>query len=102
MRRFLRFGLEMRTGAQFGIGFVDPSNPYYDRGHCDRGRTHLANLTVGAQTPEFGNAALRAVASNWRISGILNARSGSWLNGGERPRQRVQRHGQPAGGPGLG
>ena len=23
--------------------------------------------------------ALRAVASNWRISGILNARSGSWL-----------------------
>ena len=79
MRRFLRFGLEMPTGAQFGIGFVDASNPDYDRGHCDQDRTHLANLTVGAQTPEFGNAALRAVASNWRISGILNARSGSWL-----------------------
>jgi hypothetical protein len=79
MRRFLRFGLEMPTGAQFGIGFVDPSNPDYDRGHCDQDRTHLANLTVDAQTPEFGNAALRAVASNWCISGILNARSGSWL-----------------------
>jgi Carboxypeptidase regulatory-like domain len=73
------FGLEMPTGAQFGIGFVDPSNPDYDRGHCDQDRTHLANFTVGAQTPAFGNAALRTVASNWRVSGILNARSGSWL-----------------------
>ena len=73
------FGLEMPTGAQFGIGFVDPSHPDYDRGHCHQDRTHLANVTVGAQTPEFGHAALRAVASNWRISGILNARSGSWL-----------------------
>ena len=45
------FGLEMPTGAQFGIGFVDPSNPDYDRGHCDQDRTHLANFTVGAQTP---------------------------------------------------
>jgi hypothetical protein len=45
----------------------------------DQDRTHLAHVTVGAQTPEFGNAALRAVASNWRISGILNTRSGSWL-----------------------
>ena len=70
----------MPTGAQFGIGFVDPSNPDYDRGHCEQDRTHLANVTVGAQTPEFGNAALRVVASNWRISGILNARSGPWMS----------------------
>ena len=34
---------------------------------------------MGAQTPAFGNAALRTVASNWRLSGILNVRSGSWL-----------------------
>jgi hypothetical protein len=34
---------------------------------------------VGYQTPELGNAAVRAIASNWRVSGILNARSGSWL-----------------------
>jgi hypothetical protein len=73
------FGLEMPTGAQFGIGFTDPSNPDYDRGHCDADRTHLANFTVGAQTPQFGSPALRALASDWRVSGILNARSGSWL-----------------------
>ncbi len=73
------FGLEMPTGAQFGIGFTDPSNPDYDRGHCEADRTHLANFTVGAQTPQFRSPALRALASDWRVSGILNTRSGSWL-----------------------
>jgi len=73
------FGLEMPTGAQFGIGFVDPSNPNYDRGHCDADRTHLANVTVGYQTPVFGNAAVRTVASHWRVSGIFTARSGPWM-----------------------
>jgi hypothetical protein len=56
-----------------------PLEPRLPRGHCDQDLTHPANFTIGAQTPEFGNAALRAIASNWRISGILNARSGSWL-----------------------
>ena len=41
---------------------------------------HLATMTVGYETPEVGsNAALRAVASHWRVSGILNARSGNRL-----------------------
>jgi hypothetical protein len=35
---------------------------------------------MGAQTPEFAGAALRALASGWRVSGILSARSGSRLN----------------------
>jgi len=74
------FGLEMPTGAQFGIGFVDPSNPDYDRGHCDGDRTHLSNFTVGYETPALGNAALRLIASKWRVSGILNARSGPWMS----------------------
>jgi hypothetical protein len=41
--------------------------------------THLANFTVGAQTPQFRSPALCALASDWRVSGILNARSGIWL-----------------------
>ena len=36
-------------------------------------------MSVGAETREFDNAALRALASDWRFSGIFNARSGSWL-----------------------
>ena len=37
-------------------------------------------MTTGALTPAFTGRALRAVASNWRVSGILNLRSGSRLN----------------------
>jgi hypothetical protein len=60
--------------------YSDPENPSYDKGNCRYNRTHIGNVTVGYQTPEFDNAALRAVASNWRVSGVLNANSGAWLN----------------------
>jgi hypothetical protein len=64
---------------QLGQGYTNPDDPSMDRGHCDQDRTHLGSLTVGYRTPAFSNAALRVVASDWRISGIVNARSGSWL-----------------------
>jgi len=67
------------TGGNAG-GFTNPDNPEYDRGHCPQDRTHIANVTLGYQTPEVANAALNALASNWRVSGILTARSGSWLS----------------------
>ena len=66
--------------AQFSAGYTDPNNPSFDRGNCSQNRTHIANVSVGAQSPQFTSAALRAVASNWRVSGILNARSGGWLS----------------------
>ena len=59
---------------------LNPTDPWFDRGNCEQNRTHIANLTLGVQTPEFDNAVMRAVASNWRVSGIVNARSGSWLS----------------------
>jgi len=65
---------------QIASGYTNPDNPDMDRGHCDQDRTHLANITAGFQTPEFGNRALRMLASNWRVSGIYAARSGQWLN----------------------
>jgi hypothetical protein len=64
---------------QLAQGPTNPDDPDADRGHCDQDRTHLANLNIGYTTPVIGNAALRAVASNWRLSGIFNARSGQWL-----------------------
>lgn len=60
-------------------GYLDPNNPSLDHGNCVSDRTHIANLSLSAETPRFGSAALRAVASGWRVAGIVNARSGSWL-----------------------
>jgi hypothetical protein len=65
---------------QIANGYLKPDDPDFDRGNCPQNRTHIATLTVGAQTPQFASPALRALASNWRASGILSARSGSWLD----------------------
>jgi hypothetical protein len=65
--------------SQFGGGYLKPDDPSFDRGNCTQNRRQIGNLSVGAQTPRFDSAALRIVASDWRLSGILNARSGSWL-----------------------
>ena len=66
--------------AQIASGYTNPDNPEMDKGHCDQDRKHLANATVGYQTPEVSNRAVRLLASNWRVSGILSVRSGQWLN----------------------
>jgi hypothetical protein len=65
---------------QIANGYTKPNDPAFDRGHCDQDRTHIGIFTAGAQTPQFANSTLRAVASNWRVSGIFSAQSGSWLN----------------------
>ena len=64
------------TGGQ---SFQDPENPDWDRGNCTYSRKHIGNATVGWETPQFANRAMSIVASGWNISGILSARSGSWL-----------------------
>ena len=64
---------------QFSSGYTDPGNPAYDRGNCSQNQRQIANLTVGYLTPELANPVLRALASDWRASGILGARTGSWL-----------------------
>jgi len=65
---------------QTSAGYLKPDDPSFDDGYCDQDRPHLATLTVGYETPDVANAALRAVASHWRFSGILNARAGGRLN----------------------
>jgi len=62
--------------AQIASGYTNPDDPDMDKGHCDQDRKHLANATVGYQTPEVGNRAVRLLVSNWRVSGVLNIRSG--------------------------
>jgi hypothetical protein len=62
-----------------GNGFIDPTNPDYDRGACNSDRRHIVNLTLTYQTPQV-NGAIGALASDWRVSGIFRAASGAPLN----------------------
>jgi hypothetical protein len=64
---------------QISAGYLKPDDPDFDRGNCLQNRTHIGNVTAGFQTPRFERTALRTLASDWRLSGILSARSGSWL-----------------------
>jgi hypothetical protein len=72
--------LASATFNQISAGYTDPDNPDFDAGYCDQDRTHLGTVNMGYQTPDVGNGVVRALASNWRLSGILSARSGNWLN----------------------
>ena len=62
-----------------GTGYVDPENIAYDYGHCDSDRRHLFNATASIESPRFESRVLRMVASDWRLSGIFRAASGSPL-----------------------
>jgi hypothetical protein len=63
-----------------GVGYVNPLDIDYDRGHCDMSRTHVANATVSYQIPAWGNAVTSAILGQWRVSGLFQASSGTWLN----------------------
>ena len=64
---------------QFNNTWLKPGDPSYDRGNCLYSQREIANFTVGAQSPQFANPALRVLASGWRVSGIVNANTGNWL-----------------------
>jgi hypothetical protein len=68
------------TFNQISAGYSDPSNPDFDAGYCDQDRKHLGTLNMGYQTPDIGGGVAGVLVSNWRVSGILSARSGSRLN----------------------
>jgi hypothetical protein len=65
---------------QTSTGYTNPDDPDFDAGYCEQDRRHLATLSTGYETPELGNQVARVLASHWRVTGILNARSGNRLN----------------------
>ena len=65
---------------QTSAGYTNPDNPRFDAGPCDQDRTHLGTLTTGYQIPHVGSGVLGVLASNWRVTGIFNGRSGNRLN----------------------
>jgi hypothetical protein len=71
-----------QTGGfpQIANGYTNPDDFSFDRGLCDQDRTHIGVFIAGVQTPQMASNALRAAFSDWRISGILSARSGQPLN----------------------
>ena len=74
------FGHRMGDGIhQFAAGPTNPADLDFDRGNCTQNRSHIANMTMGYQTPRLARPVLRVIASDWRISGILSASSGGWL-----------------------
>jgi len=67
--------------------YTDPNNRRADRGNCNSDRRHIFNFTAVAETPQFGNATLRKVASNWRFSTIYRWSAGqpfTVINGSDR------------------
>ena len=65
--------------VQFQNTWLKPGDPSYERGNCPYNQRMISNWTAGYLTPQFSNSALRVVASNWRVSGIVTANTGSWL-----------------------
>jgi hypothetical protein len=68
------------TFSQIASGYTNPNDPEFDKGYCDQDRTHLASVTLGAETPSFGGGALGVLASRWRASGIVTIQSGSRID----------------------
>jgi len=61
-------------------GYTNPDDPAFDRGPCDQDRTHIVSFSAGAQMPQFSSRVWRAVASDWRVAGIVSALSGQPVN----------------------
>ncbi|MBI4886782.1 MAG: TonB-dependent receptor [Acidobacteria bacterium] len=68
------------TWNQISSGYTNPDDPRFDEGYCDQDRTHLATLTAGYEISDVGSGVLGALASRWRFTGIVNARSGNRIN----------------------
>ena len=66
--------------TNLGVGYNKPEDPHFDDGNCTADRLHNFSMTVGIESPQFEGAALRAVASGWRVAGSFRALTGAWLN----------------------
>jgi hypothetical protein len=57
-----------------------PTDITLDEGLCIGDRRHVGNLTSVFRTPEFGNGLLKALASGWTASTVIQMRSGGPVN----------------------
>ena len=85
-------GTRRRQVHPTASGYTNPPDAEVRRGYCDQDRTHLASLTLGAATPQFGAPRCGMLASRVARVGNLDVPSGAWLNVTTGPRQRAHRH----------
>jgi hypothetical protein len=80
-----------------GGGLVIPTYRRQDRSNCvsrevssdfSSDRRHIFNFTIVAETPGFGNRALRTVVTGWQAAGIYRAQSAPWLTVNMTPQDR--------------
>jgi hypothetical protein len=71
-----------QTGGfpQIANGYTNPADPDFDIGYCDQDRTHIGVLSANVLTPQFSSTPMRVAFSDWRVGGILSARSGQVVN----------------------
>jgi hypothetical protein len=71
-----------QTGGfpQIANGYTNPADPDFDIGYCDQDRTHIGVLSANFLTPQFSSTGMRVAFSDWRVGGILSARSGQVVN----------------------
>ena len=60
--------------------YSDPFNRKFDRGNCATDRRQVVNLSGAMTSPNFSGRWLHLIASNWQLSPIFQASSGSPLN----------------------
>ena len=67
------------TFSQIASGYTNPADPEFDKGYCDQDHTHLASVTLGAESPGLSGM-LGTLASHWRASSILTMQSGTRID----------------------
>jgi hypothetical protein len=79
--------LNVATGYMIPISMINPPSAAEqqkvfdaEKGYCTNWRRHIFNSTATVETPEFQGAAMKAIASGWRFSGVYRASSGGPLN----------------------
>ena len=65
-----------QTAAEYTI----PNNRASSRGNCGSDRRHTFNYSTVYQTPSFSNGTVKALFSDWQISGILRIMSGQFFD----------------------
>ena len=69
------------TSELDGTQYTNPANRNFDRGNC-AGIDHrtLINLSAVEEAPKFSNRALQFLAGDWKLSEIVQIRSGSYFS----------------------